>query len=214
MPNRIEKEEIRSLLKEWSEAAKDVTRAVGSWRRIAILDIFDTLGSQTAGEVISVLKEAEWSIPRSEVYRHLKILYQTGLIDQDEPRKEYNITSYGSLILDTCKRAALKMITGEEEKISRIRRLSKKNREPILELKGFAQPTAVEKSVVLKILEEYGCNTSESIIGLVKVILSVAREEGKVNDYDLIGLLEDMEESINLRSIVRRATARQDNKSL
>jgi len=204
MSDKYEKDEIRKLLREWSEAAKDVTRAVGSWRRIAILDIFDTLGPQTVGDVLSILEESGWKIPRSEVHRHLKILLEAGLIDQVERRKEYRITSYGSLILDTCKRAALKMISGEEGFPSDLAGLFPGEKQPILELKSLTKPTAVERSIATRILEEYRCDTSESVIGLVKVILTVAREKEMINDFDIIKLLEELEQAVRLGPIVRR----------
>ncbi len=203
MSNRYEKEEMRQLLKEWSEAAKDVTRAVGSWRRVAILDIFNTLGPQTVGDVLSVLEEGDWKVPRSEVHRHLKILLEAGLIDQAERRKEYKITPYGSLILDTCKRAALKMVSEEERLPEDLTVFAGGEKQSILDLKALTDPTAVEKSIATRILEEYRCDTSESVIGLVKVILTVAREKGKVNDRDIIEFLEEMEGAVQLGSIVR-----------
>ncbi len=203
MTSKTEREEIKNLLKEWSEAAKDVTKAIGSWRRIAILDIFDTLGPQTVGEVLSLLEEAGWKIPRSEAHRHLKILLETGLIDQAERRKKYEITSYGSMILDTCKRAALKMITGEKGVLDDLSTFSRVGKQSILELKGLKKPTPVERSIATRILEEYRCETSESVIGLMKVILTVARDKGTINDFHIIEFLEEMEQSIKLGSIVR-----------
>jgi len=203
MSSKYEREEIRELLKEWSETAKDVTRAVGSWRRVAILDIFNTLGPQTVGAVLSVLEGTDWKIPRSEVHRHLKILLEAGLIDQVERRKEYEITSYGSLILDTCKRAALKMISGEDEFPDDLTVFAGGENQTILDLKVFKNPTAVEKSIATRILEEYRCDTPESVIGLVKVIMTVAREKRVINDLDIIKFLEEIERAIKLSSIVR-----------
>jgi len=204
MPNKYEKEEVTNLLREWSEAAKDVTRAVGSWRRIAMLDILDTLGSQTVGDVLATLENAGWKIPRSEIHRHLKILVDAGLIDQAERRKEYEITSYGSLILDACKRAALKNISRGRSLPSDLTIFSQGGKQPILELKGLTKPTAVESSIATRILEEYGCNTAKSVTGLVKVILIVAREKGMISDYDVIEFLEGIENSIKLGSIISR----------
>ncbi len=202
MSNKYEKEETKNLLRQWSEAARDVTRAVGSWRRIAMLDILDTLGPQTVGDVLSTLENAGWKIPRSEVHRHLKILVDAGLVDQAERRKEYEITSYGSLILDTCKRAALKNISKEEGLPSDLAVFSREGRQPILELEGLTKPTAVESSIAIRILEEYGCDTPKSVTGLVKVILIVARERGIINDYDAIEFLEEIEKAIRLGSII------------
>lgn len=204
MANKYETEEMKTLLKEWSEAAKDVTRAVGSWRRIAILDILDTLGSQTVGDVISLLQETGWRIPRSEVHRHVKILMEAGLVDQPKPRKEYEITTYGSLILDTCKRAALKMISGEKGVPNDLSAFSQGKEQSILELKGITKATPVEKSIVTRILEEYRCETPDSVMGLMKVILTVARERGIVSDIDIIEFVEDIERAIRLGSIVGR----------
>ncbi len=203
MSNKYEREKIKELLKEWSEAAKDVTRAVGSWRRVAILDVFNTLGPQTVGDVLSVLEGVDWKIPRSEVHRHLKILLEVGLIDQAERRKEYKITSYGSLILDTCKRTALKMISGDEGFPDDLTVFAGGEKRAILDLKTFKEPTAVEKSIATRILEEYRCDTPESVIGLVKVIMTVARERGMINDLDIIKFLEEIEGAVRLVSIVR-----------
>jgi len=203
MTNKHEREEMKELLKEWSKAAKDVTRAVGSWRRVAILDIFITLGPQTVGDVISVLEGADWRIPRSEVHRHLKILLEAGLIDQVERRKEYVITPYGSLILDTCKRAALKMVSGEEDFPGNLTVFAQGKKQSILDLNALKKPTPVERSIAIRILEEYRFNTSESVIGLVKVILTVAKEEGTVKDFDIIEFLEEIERTVRLGPIVR-----------
>jgi DNA-binding transcriptional ArsR family regulator len=204
MSNKHDKEEVKNLLREWSEAAKDVTRAVGSWRRIAMLDILNTLGSQTVGDVLATLENAGWKIPRSEIHRHLKILVDAGLIDQAERRKEYEITSYGSLILDACKRAALKNISRGGSLPSDLTIFSQGDKQPILKLEGLTKPTAVESSIAARIMEEYGCDTPKSITGLVKVILIVAREKGIISDYDVIEFLEEIENAIRLGSIIGR----------
>jgi len=155
--------------------ARTLSEATGSWRRIAILDILDTVGPQTASQIMEWFEDAKWPLPRSEAYRHLNILMEAKLITQRQVRGEYQITSHGIYILETHKRVAFQ-IAGSLSLSSEIYR-----------------PSSIERDIAFKILESYPLTTSESVLRFIETILIVAKEKNKINDSDLIRLINELQ---------------------
>lgn len=198
-----EQDSTRKLLKKWVVAIKSLSVALGSWRRIAILDILDTIGPQIAGEIINWFEDVGWHLPKSEAHRHLNILIEAKLVVQMETRGRYEITALGKLILEAYKRVGGQIAGGAKffEVLEALRR------EPdmsILDVKEIFHPTSIERGIASKILNEYRCTTSDSVVRLVQTILAVAQEEGTIKSSDIIKLVDKIQKSTRLRPILLR----------